>query len=217
MSIRLKICGITALDDARYCAAKGADYLGFIQYPESPRYIEPRAAAQIIEWVYGPAPVGVFVNATADDVNRAANEAGFEIVQLHGEEPVFEVASIERPVIKALRIQPKTTEDALRRQFQEYGEVVDYFLLDTFSRRQMGGTGEVFDWSIARSMAAEYDLFLAGGIDASNVAEAVKVTRPFALDVSSSIETAPGSKDFEKIDAFMDAFEEVRSESRVQS
>lgn len=217
MSIRLKMCGITRLEDARYCAAKGANYLGFIQYPESPRYIEPTSAAKIIEWVYGPAPVGVFVNATADHVNRAADEAGFEIVQLHGEEPAFEVASIERAVIKALRVHPETTEDALRRQFQEYEDVVDYFLLDTFSRRQMGGTGKVFDWSIARSVASEYETFLAGGINASNVAEAVRVTRPFAIDVSSSVETAPGSKDFEKIDAFIDAFEDVRSESRVES
>lgn len=216
MSTKLKICGITALEDARYCAAKGADYLGFIQYEESPRFIPHKTAREIIDWVYGPVPVGVFVNATADEVNRAAAGAGFQMVQLHGDEPAFEVASVELPVIKAIRIEPETNAATLRRRLREYEDVADYFLLDTHSNDAWGGTGESFDWDVARDIASEYDVFVAGGIGAGNVAEAVKRLNPFAVDVSSSLESSPGSKDFGKVDAFMEAFERLESSGEVE-
>lgn len=212
MTTKLKICGITRLEDARYCAAAGADYLGFIQYEKSPRYIEPERARQIVEWVYGPVPVGVFVDAPADVVNRTASKAGFQAVQLHGNEPVFEVARVELPVIKALHVAPDTSADDLRRLFRDYEDVVDYFLLDTYSADLHGGTGRTFDWDTARSAISEHRTFLAGGVGASNVATAVAELRPYAVDVSSSVESAPGIKDFEKLDAFFQAFDGLRAQ-----
>lgn len=213
MSTKLKICGITRLEDARYAAAAGADYLGFIQYEKSPRYVEPRRAREIVEWVYGPEPVGVFVNATADAVNRAAEEAGFALVQLHGDEPVFEVERVERPVIKALRVSGRTTTAELRRRMRDYEDVADYFLLDTHSGALRGGTGVAFDWEVARGLAEDYDVFLAGGVDAENVGRCIRMLHPYAVDVSSSLESAPGMKDFAKIDAFMSSFGELASPS----
>lgn len=204
---RLKICGITTLEDARYCAAAGADYLGFIQYEASPRFIDPEMAGEIIDWVHGPEPVGVFVNAPADVVNRVSDRAGFGLVQLHGEEPAFEVAAVERPVIKALRIHADMTADSLRRLFREYEDVADYFLLDGYVDGMWGGTGMTFDWSIARGLVEEYRVFIAGGIGSSNVAKAVAELNPFAIDVSSSLEMEPGRKDFTRVDAFFEAFE----------
>ncbi|MEX0599733.1 MAG: phosphoribosylanthranilate isomerase, partial [Rhodothermales bacterium] len=193
------------------------DYLGFIQYRESPRYIEPARVREIVDWIYGPDPVGVFVDETAADVNRIADEAGFTLVQLHGDEPVFEVARIDRPVIKAIRVAPDTTTDALRRQLRAYENVVDHFLLDTHSAALRGGTGEAFDWEVARGLSADYDLFLAGGVGADNVQQGVRLLDPFGVDVSSSLEVEPGIKDFTKIDTFMRAFDTLSSTSRTNS
>lgn len=213
MDIKLKICGITNLADARFCAAAGADYLGFVQYEGSPRHIAPAAAAEIIAWMYGPKAVGVFVNAPAEEINRTVEEAGFEFVQLHGVEPPETCAAVERPVIKALHVGPETTADDLRRLMDLYAPHVDAFLLDTKRADAWGGTGERFDWRIARALAGEHRLFLAGGLDADNVAEAVRTVRPYAVDLSSSLEYEPGRKDFDKLSTFFTAFDEIRSEA----
>ena len=224
MTTRLKICGITRLEDARYAAAAGADYLGFVQHPGSPRYIEPKQVRDIVEWIHGPQPVGVFVNAPVDVVNRTAEQAGFDLVQLHGEEPVSDILRIERPVIKAFRIAPDTTPEALSRTMRAYAHAAACFLLDAYSEHVYGGSGQTFDWRIAKPEAnppapPEADppdrperpgVFLAGGIHAGNVAEAIRTLRPFAVDVSSGLESAPGHKDFSRIDAFMDAFREAQ-------
>lgn len=212
MTTKLKICGITRLEDARYAAAAGTDFLGFIQHEASPRYIEPGRVREIVDWVYGPSPVGVFVDATADEVNRLADAAGFELVQLHGNEPVFEVQRMERPVIKALRVSPDMTTDQLRRQLQEYEDVAEYFLLDTYSTEAHGGTGRTFDWTVAHGLADDYKIFLAGGIGVDNVRTGIRRIGPFAVDVSSSLESAPGQKDFSKIDEFMSAFGALSAE-----
>lgn len=210
MNPKLKICGITRLEDARYCAAAGADYLGFIQFEKSPRFIEPKSAKQIIEWVYGPEPVGVFVNATADVVNGIADEAGFALVQLHGDESPALCAEIERPVIKALRIQAGWSADELRRSLESFAGVVDYFLLDTFADSIWGGTGASFDWEIARELTSEFELFLAGGLGESNIEEAVAAVQPFAVDLSSSLESEPGIKDVDKLGRFFERFDALR-------
>lgn len=212
MALKLKVCGIMELEDARYLAGAGVDYLGFIQHEDSPRYAPPSLARDIIEWVHGPKPVGVFVNTPADEVNASAGEAGFELVQLHGQEPPDLVAKIERPVIKALHVRHDASPEQLRSLFEQYDEVADYFLLDTYDSSVWGGTGESFNWRLAREFSSEYPIFLAGGIDADNVERAVKTMRPFAIDLSSSLELAPGEKSFEKIDAFMDAFRDVKQE-----
>ncbi|MDX1547001.1 MAG: phosphoribosylanthranilate isomerase [Rhodothermales bacterium] len=205
MTPRIKICGITTLADARYCAGAGADYLGFIQYPPSPRYLDPAEARAIIDWLYGPEPVGVFVDEPAEAVNAAVETAGFALAQLHGEESPGIVADVAVPVIKAIRVRPGDTVERLRARIAPYLGAAAYILLDTASDAAWGGTGERFDWALAAALAPEVPLFLAGGVSADNVAEAVQTVRPFGLDLSSSLEVAPGHKDFDKITAFFDA------------
>ena len=202
--ITVKICGLTNLEDARFCAGAGADFLGFIQYPKSPRYVAPEVAAAIIAWVYGPEPVGVFVNEDADTVNRVAERANFALVQLHGDEPPEFCARIERPVIKAFRIPPEATVDQLRRQMEPYREHAAYFLLDTHHPTLWGGTGATFNWQHARTLAAAFPILLAGGIRTENVEEAVRSVRPLGVDLSSSLEAYPGKKDLDKMTAFFD-------------
>jgi len=206
MSTRLKICGITTLADARFCAAAGADYLGFVQYEESPRYLTPKTAAEIIEWVYGSQAVGVFVNASADEVNRAADTAGFVFVQLHGDESPALCSSIDRPIIKALHVGPEATMDTLQAQVAQYEAYVEAFLLDSGTAAQWGGTGKRFEWELACDLAETHRLFLAGGINVENVREAIETVNPFAIDLSSSLESAPGEKDIDKVTAFIDVF-----------
>ncbi len=202
--ITVKICGLTNLEDARFCASAGVDFLGFIQYPKSPRYVAPEVAAAIIAWVYGPEPVGVFVNEEAATVNRVAEPANYAQVQLHGDEPPELCARIERPVIKAFRLPPETTVDQMRRKMESYREHAAYFLLDTHHPTLWGGTGATFDWRQARTLAADFPILLAGGLNADNVEEAVRAARPLGVDLSSSLEAYPGKKDLDKMTAFFD-------------
>jgi len=210
---RVKVCGITRLEDARFAAGAGADYLGFIQHPESPRYIEPARAREIIGWLHGVEAVGVFVNETAEAVNAACAEAGFTLAQLHGHEPPEVVAAVEVPVIKAFRVQHDAASEQLRALMLDYRDVADYVLLDTHHTSLWGGTGESFNWRLARELAGEFQLFLAGGISAANVREAIETMRPFAVDLSSSVESEPGVKDFGKLMAFFDAFRDTVNDS----
>jgi len=212
MDLNLKVCGITELEDARYLAGAGADYLGFIQHEDSPRYAPPALASDIIEWVHGPTPVGVFVNDGADTINAAAEKAGFEMVQLHGQEPPYVAEAVDCPIIKAIHVRNDAAPEQLRTLFERYEEVADYFLLDTHNSSVWGGSGESFNWRLARDFADDYPLFLAGGIDGSNVRRAVETMRPYAIDLSSSLEDAPGQKSFEKVDAFLDAFRAVKND-----
>ena len=203
---KTKICGITQLQDARVCAGYGANYLGFIQYEDSPRYVEPAVAKEIIGWVAGAQPVGVFVNAAAETINRRCAEVGFQLAQLHGHAPPEVVAAVEVPVIKAVHVQHDAASEQLRFLMEPYEGLADYFLLVTHMTSLWGGTGESFNWRVARELASEVDLFLAGGIPADNVAEALQTMRPYAVDLSSSVEASPGVKDLDKLAAFFDAF-----------
>ena len=217
MDLKLKICGITKLEDARYCAGAGADYLGFIQHEPSPRYIAPDKVTQIREWIHGPKPVGVFVNESADAVNRTAEEAGFELVQLHGEESPALCAEIEKPVVKAIPVIHDASAEQLRRAMDPYRDHVDFFLLDTHDTNLWGGTGESFNWRLARDLSSTYPLFLAGGISAGNVEEAVRTMRPQGVDLSSSLESSPGQKDFEKMEAFFQTFDALHKTLSAES
>ncbi|GAB5519282.1 MAG: phosphoribosylanthranilate isomerase [Rhodothermales bacterium] len=212
---KLKICGLTTLEDARFCSGAGADYLGFICYPGSKRYIAPKAIQSIAEWIYGSELVGVFVDESADHVNEVADAAGLHLVQLHGDEPSWLCAEVDKPIIKAFRVKATDTADALRYQFDDYADHVDYFLLDAYHDQLYGGTGKVFNWAVAQALAKDYPIFLAGGLSASNIAEAVGTVEPFAVDVSSSLESAPGVKDFDKLNAFFDAFNPLRDDSAI--
>lgn len=215
MPLKLKICGITNLEDARFCAGAGADYLGFIQHEDSPRYVAPAQVAKINEWIHGPKPVGVFVNTPPDDVNRLADDAGFELVQLHGTEPPEDCAQIERPIMKAMRVVHDASAEQLRQAMKPYRDHVDYFLLDTHDTNLWGGTGESFNWRIARDLSSEFPLFLAGGISADNVEEAVQTMQPLGVDLSSSIESAPGQKNFAKMEQFFEVFDGLNEKATM--
>lgn len=204
---KIKICGITNLEDARFAAGALVDYLGFIFYDKSPRYIEPGEAGAIINWIEGPEKVGVFVNQTLDDVNSIAKQTGLNYVQLHGDESPEYCGLIEKPVIKAIHIEEESVEYLLKHQIEQYAEVTDYLLFDTKIDGLWGGTGKSFDWSLITDLGLDIPYFLSGGLKTGNIKEAIKTVHPFAVDVSSSLEQKPGLKDFGKIEAFM---EEIR-------
>ena len=206
----VKVCGLTTLEDARYCAGLGADYLGFIQHPESPRYVSPAAAREMLSWIYGAQGVGVFVNRSADEVNAACEAAGFAFAQLHGDEPPHVAQAVTVPVIKAIRVFHDASSEQLRWAIDPYLDHVHAILLDTHSTSLWGGTGESFSWRLARDLSRDLadrgvPLLLAGGLTPGNVVEAVETMRPAGVDVSSGLESSPGVKDFEKVQAFFDA------------
>ncbi|MGI9167528.1 MAG: bifunctional indole-3-glycerol-phosphate synthase TrpC/phosphoribosylanthranilate isomerase TrpF [Pyrinomonadaceae bacterium] len=205
--VRVKVCGITNLPDALTCLTAGADMLGFNFYSGSPRYVEPDAARRIIEQLPTDTHcVGIFVNEeNAENVGRTADLTGITAVQLHGDEtPGYCRALKDRFVIKALRVGKNFTPE----QAAQYD--ADAVLLDTFSSKTHGGTGQQFDWSIARETGRFVPkLFLAGGLTPENVAAAVSVVRPFGVDVCSSLESGPGKKNEERVRAFIAAVKEV--------
>lgn len=204
----VKICGITNLADARVAAEAGADLLGFNFYRASPRYIAPLEARRIIdELPEGVMPVGLFVNEESPErVAEIADAAGVRAVQLHGDEAPEYCRALEgRFVIKALRVREGFRPESVR----DYA--TEAVLLDGFSLEAYGGTGKTFDWTAAREASRLVPkLFLAGGLSAANVGEAVKLVRPYAVDACSSVERAPGIKDASRLRAFISAVREVK-------
>jgi phosphoribosylanthranilate isomerase len=196
MRVKLKVCGITSLEDARAAIECGADYLGFNFYPKSPRYIAPAKAHEIIGKLRrAVVTVGIFVNESRpEDVIKILGTSGAQIAQLHGDEdPRYcQLVGASR-VIKALRLG----EDFEVRRVLEYPSAA--ILLDTFDPKLYGGTGKTGNWEIAREAAKLTKLFLAGGLSPENIAEAVRKVEPFAVDVNSGVESAPGRKDQEKL------------------
>ncbi len=201
--VRVKICGITNLDDALASVDAGADVLGFNFYQQSPRYVETSVARRIIEQL--PAAVlsvGVFVNLPdAQQVRRTAEAAGVQAVQLHGDEsPTYCRELKDLFVVKALRV------DSDFRPEQAALFETEAVLLDGFSPVAFGGAGQGFDWSIAaRTRPLVGKLFLAGGLNENNVAAAIESVRPYAVDACSGLESAPGRKDMTKVRAFIEA------------
>lgn len=212
--IRVKLCGMTQLADARYAAAAGADYVGFVRHEASPRHVSAAEARDIIEWLYGPEAVGIFQDAEPDTVNRDADTARFALVQLHGDETPEQCARIERPVIKAFGVTPESTASGLLASIDRYRGSIAYALLDTRVGALRGGTGRAFDWDVATEVVARAGLpvFLAGGLRPENVAEAAGRVVPFALDVASGVESAPGVKDYTRIEALFEALAAFRGE-----
>ena len=202
---KVKICGITNLADARFASGAGAEYLGFIQHESSPRYISPDLAKDIISWVYGAHPVGVFVDKPADEVNSICEKAGFSFAQLHGSESAAYCEWIDRPIIKAIPVTQESTAESLQQAMNVYAHVAEFLLLDTASATSFGGSGKAFDWSILAGIQAPLPLFLAGGLNVQNVAAAISACSPYAVDVASGVEESPGKKDYVQIDAFMQA------------
>jgi len=211
MKTRIKICGLTRLEDARFCAAAGADYLGFVLARHSPRFVDPVAAKEIVGWVYGPLSVGVFVDEEPETVNRVVREVGFDLVQLHGSETVDICRAIEAPVIKALHVGPETRGEDLGAAIEKYQGTVQHILFDTSVGGESGGTGKTFDWEIVAGLIDPQTAFVAGGIGPENACDVIARLTPFALDVSSGVEAAPGIKSFEKVTALLDAVAATRN------
>jgi phosphoribosylanthranilate isomerase len=201
MSVKVKICGITNAPDALAAVEAGADMLGFMFYEKSPRQVSTRTAAEIIRSLPQFAiKVGVFVNAPAELVLRAIGDCGLNLLQFHGEEPPEYCTQFGLMNVKAFRIRDAESLKALT----DYP--TDAWMLDAFVAGKAGGTGEKFNWDLAiEAKKLGRPIFLAGGLTPENVAEAVAKVQPYAVDVSSGVESAPGKKDAAKIKAFIDA------------
>ena len=196
--VRVKICGITSRQDALHAARCGADALGFVFYPGSPRYVSPEQARGIIEELPPfVTTVGLFVNESPGDIRRIAEGCGLDVLQLHGDESP---AACEIPpfrVMKAFRVKDERSLDGL----PDYR--VSAFLLDAWVAGSYGGTGQSFNWDLAARIARDVPVVLAGGLDPDNVAQAVGAVRPYGVDVSSGVELAAGRKDPDKVAAFI--------------
>jgi phosphoribosylanthranilate isomerase len=201
--VQIKICGVTNIKDARACIELGASMIGLNFYQQSPRYIEPKAARRIVEAIPRSAQaVGVFVDAIADEVRSIANAAGIRCVQVHGAFSPATCRELAREfrVIRAFctdaHFQPKET--AL---FSECD-----ILVDAYHPNLRGGTGLTCDWSAARAtLPFARFLILSGGLNAQNVGQAIAAVAPHAIDVCSSVESAPGAKDYRAVKNFVAA------------
>jgi len=200
---KVKICGITNLEDALLSAKFGADALGFNFYEKSPRYILPEKACEIIEQL--PAKilkVGVFVNESLEKIIEIAEIAKLDTLQLHGEETPGLARELKAKtsleIIKAFRVSPEfQPEDVLRYE-------VDAVLLDAYSRDEYGGTGETFDWEIAKKVQEIFPkMYLAGGLSQDNIANSIFEVRPFAVDACSCLEATKGRKNLRKLEDFL--------------
>lgn len=207
---KVKICGITNFDDARVAAEAGADYLGFILFAKSPRYVEPRTVKAILTALraadHHVPGIGVFVNMPGREVALVLEETGLAYAQLHGDEDVATVAALGGRGFKALR--PASIDDlAPGVQFAALaGLDAPQLLVDAYSPTAYGGTGHQADWSLAKQAVAQTPrLLLAGGLTPDNVADAIVAVRPWGVDVSSGVEAEPGCKDHDKVRAFIAA------------
>ena len=191
MATKVKICGITNIDDALAAVDAGADAIGMVFYRDSKRFIDPAEAQKIIAAV-GPfvTTVGLFVNEQVAVVERVIRSIGIQIVQLHGDEDAAYCDQLAFPYIKAVRMAPGVEPLKVMAEFPQ----AKAFLYDAWQADQYGGTGTCFDWHRVANIA-ERPAILAGGLTVDNVSEAVALTRPYAVDVSGGVESSPGRKD----------------------
>lgn len=205
--VKLKVCGITSLEDARAAIECGAEFLGFNFYQKSPRYISPEAARAIINLLpNGVTNVGIFVNeALPQDVLEILQISGAQLAQLHGDEDAAycEAVGAER-VVKALRVG----EGFDARQVLNYPAWA--ILLDAFDKNLYGGTGKTANWDVAREAAKLTRLFLAGGLSPENIVEAIQSVEPFVVDVNSGVESAPGIKDANRLRTLKQEMEKTK-------
>ncbi len=205
--VKIKICGITNLEDALMAVEAGADALGFVFFQRSPRFISPEQAAAIIRCLPSfVQTVGLFVNEESVTVNSTADRCGLDLVQLHGEESADYCSAVNRRIIKAFRVKDASSLDII----PDYQ--VAACLLDAWSPSAHGGTGTTFNWEIAARAAASNCIILAGGLTPENVAEAVATVKPYAVDVSSGVESAPGKKDAGLVNCFIRATRSLHHE-----
>jgi len=215
---RVKICGVTRGEDAIACAAAGADAIGLNFFAGSPRYVSGDAARQVADAVpWGVAKVGVFVNTPADQICATFDDLGLDWIQLHGDEPPeFLRDLVGRPVIRALRCGPQGLAPIAEyvARSQALGCAPQTLLLDAHAAGSYGGTGQMIDWSILKTEAwlRGIPLVLAGGLKPENVAQAIQLAQPRAVDTASGVESSPGIKDAERVKAFVAAAREAFGE-----
>ena len=206
LQIKVKICGMTQLKDALFAVEQGVDAVGFIFYKKSPRAVTMKTVREIITKLPPLVDtVGVFVNESAERLNKIADYCGLDLVQLHGEESPAFCGKIHRRVIKAFRVKDLQSI----KQLEKFP--VSGFLLDTFSDDLHGGTGKTFDWNLALPAKKMGPVILAGGLTPRNILQAVRQVRPYGVDVCSGVEKSPGIKDLEKVRAFL---KNIRSGSK---
>ena len=205
MSVKVKICGITNLADGMIAAEAGADALGFVFHDQSPRRISVEAAAVLTDQLPPfVLKVGVFVNAPQGLVLLASRKCALNMLQFHGAEPPEYCLQFGLTSMKAFRVR----DSASLRTLQDYP--TDAWLLDAYSPGKLGGTGETFNWDLAlEARSLGRPIFLAGGLTPDNVATAIHRARPYGVDVSSGVESAPGKKDPDKVRAFIRAAKSV--------
>jgi len=205
--VKVKICGMTNLKDVKVAVDGGVDAVGFIFYKKSPRSVTMQAVREIVlELPPFVDSVGVFVNETAEQINKIADHCKLDRVQLHGDESPAFCKKIRRRVIKVIRVK----------DIQSLKKLSDYpvssFLLDTFSEDQYGGTGKVFDWNLAYPAKKYGPIILAGGLTPINVHQAIQRIQPYGVDVCSGVESQPGIKDHKKMKAFL---KNVKAERKI--
>ncbi|MGH2541476.1 MAG: phosphoribosylanthranilate isomerase [Ardenticatenaceae bacterium] len=217
--MRVKICGNTNLEDARVAAGAGADMLGFIFYPPSPRSISVEGAAEIISALRdgigasAPAIVGVFVDESPELVRECTRELALDLVQLHGSEPPVEVRLLQPYAFKAIRPRSRGGAEALAATYADVlgqDSDVPHFLVDAHHPWKPGGSGQTADWAIGQVLARRFRILLAGGLTPDNVRAAIQRVNPWGVDVASGVEREPGIKDHERVRQFIRAAHEYQ-------
>lgn len=207
MGVRVKICGITREQDAVLAGTLGADAIGFVFWPGSPRAVSvDRARAIVAAAPPALVKIGVFVNQSLDEVRAIGDALDLDGVQLHGEETDQDMAALRWAILKAVPLGPPGAE---QRAIHLPAGVVP--LLDVFDPVRRGGTGQTVDWDVAARIAAVRPTMLSGGLTPENVGEAIRIVDPWYVDVSSGVETSPGIKDEQKLRAFIDAVRATRA------
>ncbi len=220
---RIKICGLTNLEDAMAAAEAGADLLGFIFYEKSPRYVDARTVAAIVRALHDSSPatfhlslrtVGVFVNPSLEQVVRTLDTCGLDLAQLHGEEAPEMLAALPGRAFKALRPRDEAEAASQAAVYARFGPAAGPDLLvDAYHPSLRGGGGQTGDWQLAAGLAGQHRLLLAGGLTPDNVAQAIAEVRPWGVDVASGVEATPGRKDHARLRAFVAA---ARGDYRAQ-
>lgn len=217
---RIKICGLSQIRHVLAAAEAGADFLGLV-FATSPRQVSIKTALQLVESVCHlktrPAMVGVFVNSTAEEVNRVADYCNLDRVQLSGDESWDYCQKIERPIIKAIHVSNTSTPDKIVAEIDSGYQLLSrenlVCLLDSKAGDIYGGTGRAFNWQLAGKVSTKFPVIIAGGLTPATVGRLVKKTQPWGVDVSSGVETS-GQKDTAKIIAFVKAVRRVKTGSR---
>jgi phosphoribosylanthranilate isomerase len=209
--MKVKICGLKTAAEAMAACEAGADLIGFNFHPESPRYIEVHDCARLVQALRGSGCqailVGVFVNRTASEIRLILEACDLDLAQLSGNEPARTVVEMGARAFKVLRPQDK---ESLEKSLAYYPSRLEppAWLLDAYQLGKYGGTGQTANWGLAADLASRYPILLAGGLTPDNVAQAVRIVKPWGVDVSSGVEAAPGRKDPARIRAFIQAARE---------